>query len=88
MRLLHVPATCLALAVAGSPAPAEDPAPPAAAAPLTARQVVDRIRKNVGCAWSDRTVDTIKAGDPDTPVTGLATTRWTSSGAPPPRGRT
>ena len=50
-----------------------DPRPPEAG-PLTARQVVERIQKNVGCPWSARTVDTIKAGDPDTTVTGVATT--------------
>jgi putative NIF3 family GTP cyclohydrolase 1 type 2 len=42
--------------------------------PLTARQVIERIQKNVGVAWPSRTVDTFKAGDPDTPVTGIATT--------------
>jgi len=53
--------------------------PPAAgqAAPshhLTARQVIERIQKNVGVPWRSQTVDTFKAGDPDTPVTGIATT--------------
>jgi hypothetical protein len=49
---------------------------PAGAQPgrLTARQVVERIQKNVGVAWRTGTVDTLKAGDPDTPVTGIATT--------------
>jgi putative NIF3 family GTP cyclohydrolase 1 type 2 len=42
--------------------------------PPTAREVVERIKKSVGVPWSDRTVDTFKAGDPDTPVTGIATT--------------
>jgi putative NIF3 family GTP cyclohydrolase 1 type 2 len=41
---------------------------------LTARQVIERIQKNVGVAWRTQTVDTFKAGDPDTPVTGIATT--------------
>lgn len=41
---------------------------------LTARQVIERIRKNVGVAWLSQTVDTFKAGDPDTPVTGIAVT--------------
>lgn len=41
---------------------------------LTARQVIDRIQKNVGVPWRSQTVDTFKAGDPDTPVTGIATT--------------
>jgi len=47
---------------------------PAQDARLTARQVIERIQKNVGVAWPSRTVDTFKAGDPDTPVTGIATT--------------
>jgi putative NIF3 family GTP cyclohydrolase 1 type 2 len=42
--------------------------------PLTARQVIERIQKNVGIPWQTQTVDTFKAGDPDTPVTGIATT--------------
>src|ERR1700677_1281940 len=41
---------------------------------LTARQVIERIQKNVGVPWRSETVDTFKAGDPDTPVTGIATT--------------
>jgi len=41
---------------------------------LTARQVIERIQKNVGVPWRAETVDTFKAGDPDTPVTGIATT--------------
>lgn len=40
----------------------------------TAREVVERIKANVGCEWSDETVDTFKAGDPDAPVAGVATT--------------
>jgi putative NIF3 family GTP cyclohydrolase 1 type 2 len=40
----------------------------------TARQVIERIQKNVGVAWRSQTVDTFKAGDPDTPVTGIAVT--------------
>lgn len=40
---------------------------------LTARQVVERIKKNLGVPWRSQTVDTFKAGDPDTPVTGIAT---------------
>jgi putative NIF3 family GTP cyclohydrolase 1 type 2 len=41
---------------------------------LTARQVIERIQKNVGVPWRAETVDTFKAGDPDTPVTGVAVT--------------
>jgi putative NIF3 family GTP cyclohydrolase 1 type 2 len=44
------------------------------AAPPTARQVIERIQKQVGVPWRAETVDTFKAGDPDTPVTGIATT--------------
>lgn len=47
---------------------------PARAQALTARQVVDRIKANVGVPWSEQTVDTIKAGEPDTPVDGIAVT--------------
>ena len=43
-------------------------------APLTASDVVERIKANVGVPWSERTVDSIIAGDPDTVVRGIATT--------------
>lgn len=42
--------------------------------PITARQVIERIQKNVGVPWRSETVDTFKAGSPDTPVTGIAVT--------------
>jgi putative NIF3 family GTP cyclohydrolase 1 type 2 len=42
--------------------------------PLTAQAVIDRIQKNVGVPWDTPTVDTFKAGDPNTPVTGIAVT--------------
>jgi putative NIF3 family GTP cyclohydrolase 1 type 2 len=42
--------------------------------PPTARQIIDQIKAHVGVPWREETVDTIKAGDPDTPVTGIATT--------------
>jgi putative NIF3 family GTP cyclohydrolase 1 type 2 len=41
---------------------------------ITARQVIERIQKNVGVAWRSQTVDTFKAGNPDAPVKGIATT--------------
>lgn len=41
---------------------------------LTARQVIERIQAQVGVPWHSETVDTFKAGDPDTRVTGIATT--------------
>ncbi len=40
----------------------------------TARQIVAEIQKQVGVPWRAETVDTFKAGNPDTPVTGIAVT--------------
>lgn len=45
---------------------------------VTAQEVVDRIRKNLGVEWKPDTVDTFKAGDPATPVTGIVTTALAS----------
>ena len=46
---------------------------------MTAGDVVERIRKNVGVPWREATYrDTFKAGDPATPVTGIATTAFAS----------
>jgi putative NIF3 family GTP cyclohydrolase 1 type 2 len=42
--------------------------------PPTAREVAAAIQQHVGIPWMEKTVDTFKAGDPDTPVTGIATT--------------
>ena len=42
--------------------------------PLTAGEVVDRIRKQVGIPWRAQTVDQIVAGNENTPVHGIATT--------------
>ncbi len=39
-----------------------------------AREIVEKIKAQVGVPWRETTVDTFKAGDPDTPVTGIATT--------------
>ncbi len=39
-----------------------------------AREIVDRIQKNVGVPWTTPTVDTFKAGNPDEPITGIAVT--------------
>ena len=41
---------------------------------ITAQDVVDRIKANVGLPWRTATVDGIKAGDPMADVTGVATT--------------
>jgi len=40
----------------------------------TAREVVAAIQQHVGIPWMTQTVDTFKAGNPDTPVTGIAVT--------------
>ncbi len=40
----------------------------------TARQLVERIRQNTHIPWNPMTVDTFKAGNPDTEVTGIVTT--------------
>jgi putative NIF3 family GTP cyclohydrolase 1 type 2 len=41
---------------------------------LTAREVIARIQEHVGVPWQTETVDTFKAGNSDTPVTGIAVT--------------
>ena len=41
---------------------------------LTAGQVIDRIKANVGIPWRAQTVDNIIFGTADTPVKGIATT--------------
>ena len=41
---------------------------------ITAQQVIDRIKAQVGVPWNSQTVDTFKAGNPDTSVTGIAVT--------------
>jgi putative NIF3 family GTP cyclohydrolase 1 type 2 len=46
---------------------------------LTAQQVADRIRASVGLPWRAQTTDGFKAGDPSTPVTGIATTVMAST---------
>ena len=40
----------------------------------SAREIVDRIKAHVGIPWMAQTRDTFKAGDPETPVTGIAVT--------------
>ena len=57
----------LAVLFAATPTFAQTGAP-------TARQIVKMIQDNVGVPWQKDTVDTFKAGNPDTPVTGIAVT--------------
>ncbi len=40
----------------------------------TAGEVIAAIQEHVGIPWNSTTVDTFKAGNPDTPVTGIAVT--------------
>jgi putative NIF3 family GTP cyclohydrolase 1 type 2 len=47
---------------------------PAQTAPLTASQIVERIKQRLGVKWGPNTVDTFKIGDPEAPVRGVATT--------------
>ena len=46
----------------------------AAAAGISAQAIVDRIKQQVGVDWKAETLDTFKAGDPSTVVTGIVTT--------------
>ena len=45
-----------------------------AAGPMTAQQIVDRIKTSIGADWGADDVDTFKVGDPSTVVTGVVTT--------------
>jgi putative NIF3 family GTP cyclohydrolase 1 type 2 len=46
---------------------------------MTAREVVDLIRKNVGVPWNEKSYrDTFKLGNPDSTVKGIATTVMTT----------
>ncbi len=40
--------------------------------PQTPNEVVALIKKNVTCDWATQTVDTFKAGNPETPLKGIA----------------
>jgi putative NIF3 family GTP cyclohydrolase 1 type 2 len=61
----------LALATA---IPFAAPAIAQSSAALSAQEVVERIRQKAGIDWNADGVDTFKAGDPMTPVRGIATT--------------
>ena len=60
-------ATLAGIALLGQAATAQDKKP-------TAREVVATIQGRLGIPWQKETVDTFKAGNPDTPVTGIAVT--------------
>jgi putative NIF3 family GTP cyclohydrolase 1 type 2 len=57
----------IAMIAAGPVAGAQTKAP-------TAREIVKEIQDHVGVPWQKETVDTFKAGNPDTAVTGIAVT--------------
>ncbi len=40
---------------------------------LTVRQAIEQIKQHSGAPWTGDTVDTIKAGNPDVPLTGIVT---------------
>ena len=63
-----------ALAAAVAAAPFTQDGRLSAADPVTAEQVIDRIRKNIGVDWKPDSVDGIKAGSPSTRITGVVTT--------------
>ena len=44
------------------------------AAAITAGEVIERIKKNIGVEWKLDSVDTLKAGDPSTIAKGIVTT--------------
>ena len=44
------------------------------AAAITAEEVIERIKKNIGVEWKPDSVDTLKAGNPSTIAKGIVTT--------------
>ena len=46
---------------------------------LTAGEIIARIQKQVAVPWRAETVDTLKSGTMETPVTGIATTFMSTS---------
>jgi putative NIF3 family GTP cyclohydrolase 1 type 2 len=64
----------VALTAAGAGAVRFAPAVKGTGAAITALDVVDRIKARLGVDWRAETVDTFKAGDPATAVTGIVTT--------------
>ena len=46
---------------------------------MTAREVVDLIKKNSGVTWNEQSIrDTFKVGNPDSQVKGIASTMMTT----------
>lgn len=63
----------LALAIFGTTALHGGSAQPQAAKP-TAREIIAAIQRQIPIGWDAPTVDTFKAGNPDTPLNGIAVT--------------
>jgi putative NIF3 family GTP cyclohydrolase 1 type 2 len=63
-----------ALAASAAAAPFVAGRAPSATAALTAQELIDRIKAQIGVAWKAETFDGVKAGDPATIVTGVVTT--------------
>jgi putative NIF3 family GTP cyclohydrolase 1 type 2 len=63
-----------ALAAAAAAAPFACSERLSAAATITAQEVIDRIKRNIGVDWKPDSVDAVKAGDLSTIVKGVATT--------------
>jgi putative NIF3 family GTP cyclohydrolase 1 type 2 len=64
----------VALTTSGAAAAIAVPRDAFASAAVTAQEIVDRIKKQIGVDWGEDGVDTFKAGDPSTVVTGIVTT--------------
>src|SRR5580698_9402212 len=67
-------AACAVLFLVVSVSSSSAQSAPVASGALTAAQAIDRIVKATGATLPANTVDTIKAGDPATVVTGIVTT--------------
>jgi putative NIF3 family GTP cyclohydrolase 1 type 2 len=66
------------LCLAGS-ADAQSVAPSTqASSNLTANEIIEQIKAHVGVPWTEPTVDTFKAGDPQSHVTGIVVTMMTT----------
>lgn len=52
----------------------QDASPAPSSGRPTANAVIEQIKSHVGVPWKEPTVDTFKAGDPQTTVTGIAVT--------------
>lgn len=64
--------TALAVAAAAAPFAVRQPGAPASSLPVQA--LLDRIKAQIGVDWRAESVDGLKAGDPTTPIRGIATT--------------